>query len=248
MVARVGDDLFGPATLQNFAARGIDTSHVQITKGISSGVAPIFVDSQGQNRILVVKGANDALRPADVDAAADLLRTADCIVMQLEIPLETIYYTLRLARERNIRTILNPAPAQKLDLEQLANADYVIPNETEAEALSGMPVNNLHQARACAGRSGYEMACGGWIPHARRQWRAAGQRGNAGAHPTVSRGSSGYHGRGRCLHRQLRLLSFGGVRRVRGHRARECLRGAVDSGNRHAIVVCDRDALRGRLG
>ncbi len=150
MVARVGDDLFGPATIQNLAARGIDTSHVQITKGVSSGVAPIFVDSAGQNRILVVKGANDALLPADVDAAGDLLRTADCIVMQLEIPLETVYYTLRLAREHGIRTILNPAPGQRLDLTQLADADYVVPNETEAEALSGVKVTNLHEARDCA--------------------------------------------------------------------------------------------------
>jgi ribokinase len=150
MVARLGDDLFGPATVQNFAARGIDTRHVQITKGVSSGVAPIFVDSAGQNRILVVKGANDALLPADVDAAADLLRTADCIVMQLEIPLETMYYTLRFARAHAIRTILNPAPGQKLDLERLADADYVIPNETEGEALSGLPVTSLHEARTCA--------------------------------------------------------------------------------------------------
>ncbi|HWC98576.1 MAG TPA: ribokinase, partial [Candidatus Sulfopaludibacter sp.] len=104
----------------------------------------------GQNRILVVKGANDALLPADVDAAEDLLRTADCIVMQLEIPLETVYHTLRVGRRLGVRTILNPAPGQKLDLQQLANADYVIPNETEAEALSGLPVTNLHEARACA--------------------------------------------------------------------------------------------------
>lgn len=150
MVARLGDDLFGPATIQNFAARGIDTSHVRITKGVSSGVAPIFVDSAGQNRILVVKGANDALLPADVDDAADLLRAADCIVMQLEIPLETMYYTLRFARRHAIRTILNPAPGQSLDLQRLSDADYVIPNETEAEALSGLGVTNLHEARTCA--------------------------------------------------------------------------------------------------
>ncbi len=73
MVARVGDDLFGPATVENFKAQGIDASHVWITRGQSSGVAPIFVDSAGQNRILVVKGANDALTPADVDAAAPLI-------------------------------------------------------------------------------------------------------------------------------------------------------------------------------
>jgi ribokinase len=150
MVARVGDDLFGPATIQNFNARGIDASRVLITPGVSSGVAPIFVDSAGQNRILVVKGANDRLLPADIDAAADLLRTADCVVLQLEIPLETVYYTLRLARKLGVRTILNPAPGQPLDLEAAGNADYVIPNETEAEALSGLPVTNLEQARACA--------------------------------------------------------------------------------------------------
>jgi ribokinase len=150
MIARVGDDLFGPATIANFAARGIDASHVRITPGVSSGVAPIFVDSAGQNRILVVKGANDCLMPADIGAAADVLRSAACIVLQLEIPIDTVYYTLRFASRHGIPAILNPAPGQPLDLSELANAAYVIPNETEAEALTGMPVNNLHEARACA--------------------------------------------------------------------------------------------------
>lgn len=152
MVARVGDDLFGPATVENFRAQGIDAGHVWITRGQSSGVAPIFVDSSGQNRILVVKGANDALTPADVDAAAPLLRQADCIVLQLEVPVETVYYTLRFARRNGIRSILNPAPGQPLDLAEAANADYLIPNETEAEALSGMPVRDIEEARACARR------------------------------------------------------------------------------------------------
>ncbi len=150
MVARVGDDLFGPATIQNFTARGIDCSQVRITPGVSSGVAPIFVDSSGQNRILVVKGANDLLSPADIDAAAPLLQEADCIVLQLEVPVETVYYTLRFARRHGIRSVLNPAPPHPLDLAELANADYVIPNETEAEALAGMPVGSLDEARACA--------------------------------------------------------------------------------------------------
>jgi ribokinase len=150
MVARVGDDLFGPATVENFKANGIDASHVWITPGLSSGVAPIFVDSAGQNRILVVKGANGALTPADVDAAAPLLQQADCIVLQLEVPLETVYYALRFARRHGIRSILNPAPGQRLDLAEVANADYVVPNETEAEALTGLPVKNIDEARACA--------------------------------------------------------------------------------------------------
>ena len=150
MVARVGDDLFGPATIRNFASRGVETDFVLVTPGVSSGVAPIFVDRCGQNRILVVKGANDLLLPSDIDAASALLRQADCIVLQLEIPLETVYYTLRFAREHGIRTILNPAPAQSVEFEEIANADYVIPNETEAEALAGMPVHDIEDARACA--------------------------------------------------------------------------------------------------
>jgi ribokinase len=123
-----------------------------MTPGVSSGVAPIFVDSSGQNRILVVKGANDRLSPSDVDAASDLLGGADAIVVQLEIPLETVYHTLRFARAHGIRAILNPAPGQALDLAEVANADYVIPNETEAEVLSGMPVRTLDDARKCASK------------------------------------------------------------------------------------------------
>src|SRR5512136_958671 len=94
MVARVGSDLFGPATIKNFQKLGIDAAHVRQVDGVSSGVAPIFVEPSGQNRIIVVKGANDTLKPADVDAAGEMLKTASCIVLQFEIPLETVYYTV----------------------------------------------------------------------------------------------------------------------------------------------------------
>jgi ribokinase len=151
MVARVGDDLFGDATVRNFNSYGIDTTHVMVTPGVSSGVAPIFVDSSGQNRILVVKGANDRLLPTDVDAAAGLIGNADMVVLQLEIPLETVYHTLRFARARGIPAILNPAPGQPIDLREAANAEYLIPNETEAEALTGIAVRDLDSARECAG-------------------------------------------------------------------------------------------------
>ena len=99
MVARVGSDLFGPATIENFRKQGIDPTHVKQVEGLSSGVAPIFVEPNGQNRILVVKGANDALKPADVDAAAETLKSADCIVLQFEIPVATVYYTIEFARK-----------------------------------------------------------------------------------------------------------------------------------------------------
>jgi len=152
MVARVGDDLFGPANIENFAACGIDTSRVITTPGVSSGVAPIFVESSGQNRIWVVKGANDRLSPGDIDAAAPTLDGADFLVLQLEVPLETVYYALRFARAHGIRSILNPAPGQALDLAQAAQADYLIPNETEAEALTGIAVGDLEDAKEAARR------------------------------------------------------------------------------------------------
>src|SRR5262249_8364895 len=115
MVAKVGKDLFGGATVKNFAALGLDTTHVRIVEGAPTGVAPIFVEPSGQNRIIVVKGANDRLLPADVDAAAAQLRTVDTIILQFEIPLETIYHTVRFARTHNIRCIVNPAPALPAD-------------------------------------------------------------------------------------------------------------------------------------
>jgi ribokinase len=150
MVARVGDDLFGPATVENFRKQEIDTTHVKQVEGLSSGVAPIFVEPNGQNRILVVKGANDALKPADVDAAAETLKDADCIVLQFEIPVETVYYTVAFARERGIRCILNPAPAQPVDLSALKDLDYLVPNESEAETITGRPVKSVDDARECA--------------------------------------------------------------------------------------------------
>jgi ribokinase len=146
----VGDDLFGPATVENFRKQGIDTTHVKQVEGLSSGVAPIFVEPSGQNRILVVKGANDALKPADVDAAAETLKAADCIVLQFEIPLETVYYTIGFARQHGIRCILNPAPAQPVDLSALKGLDYFVPNESEAETIIGQPVRNVEDAGKCA--------------------------------------------------------------------------------------------------
>jgi ribokinase len=150
MVARVGSDLFGPATIENFRKLGIDTTHVKQIDGLSSGVAPIFVEPNGQNRILVVKGANDAVKPADVDAAADVLKNSDCIVLQFEIPLETVYYAVAFARKHSIRCIVNPAPGQPVDMQAFSGLDHFIPNESEAETVGGIPVRNVEDAKRCA--------------------------------------------------------------------------------------------------
>jgi ribokinase len=150
MVAKVGNDLFGEATVKNFASFGIDTTHVRIIEGAPTGVAPIFVEPGGQNRIIVVKGANDRLTAADVDAAAADLRQVDTIILQYEIPLETVYHTVRFARANKIRCIVNPAPAVPANLADLTGADYFIPNETEAEIITGRPVKTSEDAAAGA--------------------------------------------------------------------------------------------------
>jgi len=157
MVARVGSDLFGPATIENFKKLGIDTTHVKQVEGLSSGVAPIFVEPNGQNRILVVKGANDVLDPAGVDAAAETLKSTDCIVLQFEIPLETVYYTFAFARKHGIRCILNPAPGQRVNMSALADLDYFVPNESEAETITGIGVKNVEDAKKC----GEQLVAGG---------------------------------------------------------------------------------------
>ena len=150
MVAMVGNDLFGPATIKNFESKGVDASCVRIADGVSSGVAPIFVDPSGQNRIIVIKGANDLLAPEDVDAAAPLLRKADAIVLQFEIPLRTVYYVMQFAKANKIRCIVNPAPAQPADFEQLRAVDYFVPNESEAQTITGVPIHSTEEAKKCA--------------------------------------------------------------------------------------------------
>jgi ribokinase len=150
MVAKVGSDLFGPATIKNFESQGIDASQVRMVEGISTGVAPIFVDPTGQNRILVIEGANGTLSPADVDAAAPLLSKADTILLQFEIPLATVYHTIHFAKSRGIRCIVNPAPFRAPDFKEVATADYFVPNESEAEAITGLPVHTLEDAKKCA--------------------------------------------------------------------------------------------------
>lgn len=150
MIAKVGDDLFGAATIRNFRGFGIDTRHVHACQGAATGAATIFVEPNGQNRILVAKGANDQLQPADVEAAAGLLAKMDVILVQFEIPLATVYHTVEFAKRHGIRCIVNPAPAVPADLEALTAAEYFIPNETEAELFTSAPLATVAQALECA--------------------------------------------------------------------------------------------------
>ena len=153
MITAVGDDMFADATVRNLDRLGIDTRYVKRVAGMSSGVAPIMVEPSGENSILIVKGANADLSPADVEAAADILEACDLILLQLEIPLETVYAAIAFGKRHGVRTVLNPAPATpELDPDRIRDVSFFIPNQTELAILTGLPVETEAQTAAAARR------------------------------------------------------------------------------------------------
>ncbi len=151
MVTKVGDDTFGDDTIAGLRGVGIDIRHVGKVAGRSSGVATILVEPSGENRILIVKGANDDLTPEDVERAAADLRACDLILLQLEIPVETVYAALAFGARHGIATLLNPGPAlATLDVERIRHATFLVPNETELRILTGLPVESLDEVEAAA--------------------------------------------------------------------------------------------------
>jgi ribokinase len=144
MVGRVGNDSFGSILLEALRADEIDTSYVKRTGDVSTGVALITVSDDGQNNIVVVPGANSMLSPADIRAAAPAFEGAEAVVVQLEIPMETMKEAVSMACKYGAQVILNPAPAQALDESILAEVDYLVPNEGELLSITGM--HSLAQA------------------------------------------------------------------------------------------------------
>ncbi|MBC7217669.1 MAG: ribokinase [Candidatus Caldatribacterium sp.] len=140
LVTAVGDDLFGPLVRENFARHGIDTRFVKVVPGKTSGVAPIFVDPEGRNSIFIIPGANSYLLPEDVSKAREALARCRFILVQLEIPLETVYATLELSAELGVPVILNPAPFRPLEWERIRNVYLFVPNERELEGYVGFPL------------------------------------------------------------------------------------------------------------
>jgi len=150
MVNKVGRDVFGEGTIRNYREQGIDTTHVTFDESGFSGVAPIFVDDNAQNFIVIVPGANLGLLPADVQRAEKVILDADILICQLEIPIETSLEAFRIAKSGNVRTILNPAPAAPIPDELLQLSDICAPNETETELLTDQPVGTLAEAEVAA--------------------------------------------------------------------------------------------------
>ncbi|MDQ0204992.1 ribokinase [Pectinatus haikarae] len=142
MIAKVGDDMFGKTAMRNFSQYNVDTAYVTKVPGVGSGMAAILVDASAQNRILIYKGANLHLQPADIEKSAEALKKCSLLILQLEIPLETVCTAIEFAGANNIPILLNPAPACKeLPVETACKCDFFVPNETELAILTGMPVS-----------------------------------------------------------------------------------------------------------
>jgi len=151
MVTKLGQDVFGENTLKNFETWAVNTRHVHFTDQAFSGVAPIAVDQEGNNSIIIVTGANDLLTDQEIEAARADIAAAQIMVCQLEIPLDITLAALRIARQEGVKTIFNPAPARpELPDELYQLSDIFCPNESETELLTGMPVGTLEEAETAA--------------------------------------------------------------------------------------------------
>lgn len=138
LIGRVGSDSFGETLIETVARDNVDADHVLKDPQAATGVALITVDSNGQNTIVVASGANAKLSPEDIDNAREAFEGAAVLLLQLESPLKAVNHAIDLARGHGAKVVLNPAPAQLLDLEFLSRVDYLVPNQTELALMTGM--------------------------------------------------------------------------------------------------------------
>lgn len=150
LIAKTGGDVFGREAKKLFQAENLNTEFLFLDDLAPSGIALITVNEQGENCIVVAPGANARLIREDIDKAAGAIRDAEIILMQLEIPLDTVLYAAKMAIAAGRKVILNPAPAQPLPPELLSMIYMITPNETEADLLTGIPVTDQSSAIAAA--------------------------------------------------------------------------------------------------
>jgi len=141
MITCLGDDVYKEMTITNYQANNVNTDHIQMVRG-SSGVAPIWVDSTGQNRIIVIPGANNEIDATKAISSMEEIGDIAVLVGQCEIPMDVNHEVFKYARSNSIITIFNPAPATTLDKEFLNHISWLIPNENEFKLISGMEPNN----------------------------------------------------------------------------------------------------------
>lgn len=145
-ICKLGDDILGDQSFANFQQENINVDAIKRENNCASGVALILVDDHGENSISVAPGANGTLTPQDLVDFQPIIASSDIMIIQLEIPIETVAKAIELGDKSNVKIILNPAPAQVLDDKLLSKVSILTPNETEAELLTGMPVNDEKSA------------------------------------------------------------------------------------------------------
>ena len=141
MITCLGDDVYKEMTINNYEANNVNTDHIQLVKG-ASGVAPIWVDATGQNRIIVIPGANNEIDAQKAISYIEEIGDISVLVGQCEIPMEVNHKVFQYAKSNSVTTIFNPAPAKKLEREFLEHISWLIPNENEFELISGMEPND----------------------------------------------------------------------------------------------------------
>ncbi len=146
MAGRVGKDSFGPFLLNSLKSNHVNTSHVIVDQS-ATGTAIIVVDSDGQNSIVLSSGANGKVSAQEINA---INVDAKILLLQLEIPMETVMHAAKWGRQKGMIVILNPAPARELPDELISSVDYLLPNETELNLLSGVPVKDIASAEQAA--------------------------------------------------------------------------------------------------
>lgn len=149
-ISKLGNDVFGKQFSQLFSDEGIDTTFIVSDNDLPSGVALITVDQAGENSIVVASGANAHLHFSDIAPALDQIAEAGIVLLQLEIPIGTVNQVVAFAASKGVKVILNPAPANVLTQEVLAQVDILTPNKTEAGMLSGINVHNIETAKKAA--------------------------------------------------------------------------------------------------
>jgi len=150
LISKTGNDVFGKQSVSLYNSENINTDYIFSDPKHPSGVALITVDSNGENCIVVASGANASLSPSDINKARVEIESSDLVLMQLEIPIETVEYVAEMANKKEIKVLLNPAPARALSEQLLKNLYIIIPNKTEAEILSGIKVTDIDSARKAA--------------------------------------------------------------------------------------------------
>ena len=146
MLGKIGKDSFGKDMLVSMEKNGVNIQHIEEGEK-ATGIAKIIVEESGQNRILVVAGANSEVDKEYIDRHLAAIKESDIVVTQLEIPIETVEYTLKKAKEFGKITILNPAPARELSDEIIKNSDFIIPNESELALITGMAVETEEEIK-----------------------------------------------------------------------------------------------------